>query len=187
MCEQRVKHHCAVGPQEPSPFLEVIIPWRETEKTCPLLIPPLRRKQELRLGFSQDRGAGLQVLPVKLRHYPCNQAHCCTIPAGSPKGQPVSQPQTKAFSLMPFSTLLHCLFTPAFLITLQAHLPVGRAWHNPPRHISALREEGGHTSLCPQSQTKASPPRERAASSSVGHRIAKGTITFMRNTLLTRP
>lgn len=29
------------------------------------LIPTLKRRQDLRLGFNQDRGEGLQVFPIK--------------------------------------------------------------------------------------------------------------------------
>ena len=60
----------------------------------------------------------------------------------------------------------------------KTHLPVGSAWHTPRGHVSALRAEEGHTSLCPQSRTETPPPRERAAPGSVGHRSIKGFSHF---------
>lgn len=67
----RAKPRRAVGPWE-SPPIPIASPWGKQRSCAFSPVPTLRGRQELRLHFNLERGAGLWVSPMNLLHYPFN-------------------------------------------------------------------------------------------------------------------
>lgn len=171
-----------MGSWEPPPFLQVVSPWREAEKLCP---PPnilSEEKSGAQTGFykgqrSRPTGFAHEINTLSMQSSLLLDNFCWF-----PKGPSCLSATNK-------SILTDAIFHSAALPSTQpsnSHPPVGCAWHNPLRCISALGVERGHSSLSAFC-TEASPQRQSAASGNVGHSSIKGTATFLGNALSTRP